>query len=68
MLDEGPFDDGHGGEDGVVKEFVDDVDADAWLVLPVLHHRGDDLAARLFGLGFESEQAIFAALNAGEHV
>ena len=51
VLDKGPFDDGEGGEDCVVKKFVDDVDCDTWLVGPVFHDRGDNLVTRTGGLG-----------------
>lgn len=68
VVDEGPFDYGERAEDGVVEEFVDDVDGDAGLVGPVVHHGGDDLTACQCRLRADGEESVFVAFDAGEHV
>lgn len=68
MVDEGPFDEGDGSEDCVVEEFVDDVDCVAWVVGPVFHDGGYDLAAGCAGLRADGEESVFAAFDAGEEM
>ncbi len=68
LVAQGPEDDAAGGEDRVVEELVDDVDAGAGLLGPVGHDAGDDLAACGFGGGADGEEEGLGALDAGEDV
>lgn len=68
VVGERPEDDAARGEDRVVEELVDDVDARAGFLGPVGHDAGDDLAAGGFGGGADGEEEGFGALDAGEDV